>query len=156
MLVLVPAKHGMGRQSVSVPRARRTGRTAWDAGVSGVQGHGLPDTGAALSVVPLWPLRRLGTPVSEKTKRVMYSVSGMFEAYNADIAAEMQHDNRWLGTGTIKADAPDTAWSRDSNSRLPLLLGLDGFFSRFDVWISHSKKSFCLGGVGDWAKDGMV
>ena len=109
-------------------RARRTGHAARDAGVSGVQGHGLLDSGAALSVVPLWPLHKLGTPVIEKTKRVMYSVSGMFEAYNADIDMEMRYGGRWLGMGTIKVAAPDTAWSRDPNSRLPFLLGLDGFF----------------------------
>ena len=83
----------------------------------------------------------------------MHSISGRFEAYNAEIAVEMQYGSRGLDTGTIMVAVPDTAWSRDPNSRWPFLLGLEGFFDRLDVRISHAKKSFCLGGVGDWAKD---
>ena len=85
----------------------------------------------------------------------MRSVSGRLEACNAEIAVEMQYDSRWLDTGTIMVAVPDTARSRDLNFRWPFLLGLEVFFDRLDVRISHAKKSFGLGGVGDWAKDGM-
>lgn len=143
------------RAAVGV-RARRIDHTMQDAGVLGVQGHGMLDSGAAVPVVAMWLLNKLGIPVDEETKQVMHSVSGRLEAYNAEIAVEMQYGSRWLDMGTIKAAVPDTTWSRDPNSRWPFLLGLEGFFDRFDVCISHAKKSFCLGGIGDWAKDGMA
>lgn len=127
-----------------------------DAGVFGAQGRGMPDSSAAMSVVPMWLLNKLGIPVDEVAKQVMHSASDRREAYNAGIAMEMQHSSRWLDMGTIKVAVPDTAWSHDPNSRRPFLLGLEGFFDGFDVCISHAKRPFCLGGVGDWAKDGMV
>lgn len=93
MPVLVSTKDGsMGwvdNAAVAV-RARRAGHTVRDARVSGAQGRGLPDSGAALSAVPLRLLCRLGAPVSEETRRVVYSASGVLEAYSAGIDVEMQ------------------------------------------------------------------
>ncbi len=67
---------------------------------------------------------------------------------------ETQHGGRRPGMGTIKAAVPGTARSCDPNSRWPFLLGLEGFFDRLGVRISHVNESFYLGRVGDWAKDG--
>lgn len=100
----------------------------------------------------MWLLNKLGIPVNEETKQVMHSVSGRFEAYIAEIAIEMQYGSRRLDRGTIKVAVPDTEWSRDPNSHWPFLLGPEEFFDRLDVRISHAKKSFCLGGVGNWPK----
>ena len=112
------------------------------------------DSGASMSVVPLWLIHKLGIPVREESKRVMYSVSGILEAYEVDIGIDMQYGSRWLDLGTVKAVAPDTAWSRDPEAHRPFLLGLSGFFDRLDVSISHAKRLFWLGKVGDWPGEG--
>lgn len=118
----------------------------------GAQGRGMPDSGAAVPVVAMWLLGNLDIPVDEETKQVMHSASDRLEAYNAGISMEMQYGGRGLDTGTIKVAVPDTEWSRDPNSHWPFLLGPEEFFDRLDVRISHAKKSFCLGGVGNWPK----
>ena len=93
MHVLVSTKDGsvgwVDNAAVAV-RARRAGHTVRDARVSCAQGRGLPDSGAALSAVPSRLLCRLGTPVSEETRQVVYSASGVLEAYSAGIDVEMQ------------------------------------------------------------------
>ena len=93
MHVLVSTKDGsvgwVDNAAVAV-RARRAGHTVRDARVSGAQGRGLPDSGAALSAAPSRLLCRLGTPVSEETRQVVYSASGVLEAYSAGIDVEMQ------------------------------------------------------------------
>ena len=67
--VLVPSK-GVGmewidRAAVGV-RARRIDHTIQDAGVLGVQGHGMLDSGAAVPVVAMWLLDNLDIPVDEE------------------------------------------------------------------------------------------
>ena len=131
-------------------RIRHGDRAAHNASAATVQGRGLLDSGAGTSVVPLWLAHKLGVSVSEESKRTMHSVSGRLEAYEVDVGMDVQYGRRWLGMGVIRAVAPDTAWSRDPNSLMPFLLGLDSFFSRFEVCISHAKKLFWLGKVGDW------
>lgn len=103
-----------------------------------------------MSVVPLWAIRKLGIPVRKESMRTMYSVSGKLKVYEVRVGLDMQYGSRRLDLGVIKAVAPNTAWSRDPNSRRPFLLGLAGFFDRFDVCISHAKKMFWLGKVGEW------
>lgn len=107
-----------------------------------------------MSVVPLWLIHKLGIPVSEESKRIMYSVSGILEAYEVDIDVDMQYGSRWLELGAVKAVAPDTEWSRDPKAHRPFLLGLGGFFDRFDVSISHAKRLFWLGKAGNWPGEG--
>ena len=112
------------------------------------------DSGATVSVVPLWAIRDLGIPVRKESKCTMYSVSGSLNVYKVDIGIEMQYGNRWLDLGVIRAAAPDTEWSRDPKAHRPFLLGLNGFFDRFDVSISHAKRLFWLGKVGNWPGEG--
>lgn len=112
------------------------------------------DSGASMSAVPLWLIRKLGIHVSKDSKRTMYSVSGSLEVYEVDVGMDMQYGRRWLDLGVIRAAAPDTEWSRDPKAHRLFLLGLGGFFDRFDVSISHAKRLFWLGKVGHWPGEG--
>ena len=51
-------------------RARCIGHAMQDAGVFGAQGHGMPDSGAARPVVPMWLLDNLDIPVDEEQNRL--------------------------------------------------------------------------------------
>lgn len=107
-----------------------------------------------MSAVPLWLIRKLGIHVSKDSKRAMYSVSGSLEVYEVDVGMDMQCGRSWLDLGVIRAAAPDTEWSRDPKAHRLFLLGLGGFFDRFDVSISHAKRLFWLGKVGHWPGEG--
>ena len=129
-------------------RIRPGGHAAHDAVVPTIQGTGMLDLGAPMPVVPLWLIRKLGIHVSKDSKRTMYSVSGSLEVYEVDVGMDMQYGRRWLDLGAIREAAPDTEWSCDPKAHRPFLLGLGGFFDRFDMSISHAKKLFWLGKVG--------
>ena len=156
--VLVPTKGGglgwADRAAVKV-RARRSDCAAHSTGAPVFQGSGILDSGASMSAVPLWLVRKLGIPVDEESKRTMYSASDRFEAFEVDIGMDMRYGGRWLDMGAIRVVVPDTARSRDQGFQCPILLGLDGFFDRFEVYISHAKKRFWLGKVGSWPGKGL-
>ena len=156
--VMVPAENGGHRQVDSAAvkvRARRSDCAAHITGAPVFQGSGILDSGAAMSVVPLWLVHKLGIPICEVSRRIMYSVSGRFVAYVVDMRMDMQYGGRWLDMGAIRAAVPDTERSRDPRFGCPVLLGLDGFFDRFEVYISHGKKRFWLGKVGSWPGKGL-
>ena len=155
--VAVPAKDGgfrrVDRAAVGV-LARRGDRASHSTGAPVFQGSGILDSGASMSAVPLWLVCKLGIPVDRESKRTMYSASDRFEAFEVDIGMDMRYGGRWLDMGAIRVVVPDTARSRDQGFQCPILLGLDGFFDRFEVYISHAKKRFWLGEVCDWPGKG--
>ena len=131
-------------------QVRHHDRKPWTDASFKVQLHGIIDSGADASVVPMWALRDLGTTVDEGSRRSVYGVAGLLHAYSAKIGLEIKYGRKWLDMGTVDVSVPDTEWSRDPSFAWPFILGLDDFFSRFDVCISHSKKSFWLGRAGKW------
>lgn len=131
-------------------QVRHRDRKPWTDASHKVQLHGIIDSGADASVVPLWALRDLGDTVDEKSIRSVYGVAGLLHAYSARIGLEIKHGRKWIDMGTVDVSVPDTEWSRDPAFVWPIVLGLGGFFDRFDVCISHSKKSFWLGRAGKW------
>lgn len=155
--VAVPGRKGgfarINNPAITV-RIRPSGSSPHDPSVPAIPGRGMLDSGAAMSVVPLWAIRDLKVPVRKESKYTMYSVSGSLDVYEVDVSMEMRYGSRWLDLGVIRVVAPDTEWSRDPDSRRPFLLGLGGFFDRFDVSISHAKRLFWLGKVGHWPGEG--
>ena len=103
------------------------------------------DTGADAPVMSMWPLRRRGIPLDKKSRREVYGVSGPFWPYSAKVGIEIEYDGRWLDIGAAKAYVPDTAWSRNPHTVLPLLLGLNGVFDRIHMRIDHSREVFRIG-----------
>lgn len=131
-------------------RARHSRDAQWDTGKIKIQADGLLDTGADMSVVPLWLLQHLGIVINEESRQIVYSVSGKLSAYSSEIGLEIRYGDRWLDMGVVKVFAPDTAWSRDPGAHRPFLLGLAGFFDRFAACIDHSQEEFWLGRTGGW------
>lgn len=151
--VPLPAASGkpgrVSRPAVLVQARHRNSRP-WTGASHKVQLHGIIDSGADTSVVPLWALRDLGAAVDDGSRRSVYGVAGILHAYSARIGLEIKHGRRWLDMGTVDVSVPDTEWSRDPAVAWPFVLGLGGFFDRFDVCISHARKAFWLGKAGKW------
>ena len=99
------------------------------------------DTGAAVSSIPMWSLRRLGTAPDEGTRQAAFGAQGGFQACGTRIGMEIEHDRSWLDIGVMDAPVPDTARPRDPEFRLPFLLGRRGFFDKFDMRISESQQA---------------
>ena len=108
------------------------------------------DTGATVSSVPMWLLRRLGISVDEGSRLTVFGAGGDFDAHGVEIGAGIEHNRGWLDIGVVDALVPDTARSRDPKFRLPFLLGRRGFFDRFDAYISESRRAVWLRRVGGW------
>ena len=149
----MPTKDGRLRQ-VSKPAisicARHGSHAQSDTSKIKIQANGLLDTGADMSVVPLWLLWQLGIAVNEESRLTAYSVSGQLAAYRAEVGLEIRYGNRWLDIGVVKVLAPDTPWSRDPAIHRPFLLGLRGFFDKFGVCVDHCREEFWLGRTGGW------
>ena len=143
--VPLPAASGkpgqVGRPAVLVQARHRDSRP-WTGASHKVQLHGIIDSGADTSVVPLRALRDLGAAVDDGPRRSVYGVAGILHAYSARIGLEIKHGRRRLDMGTVDVSVPDTEWSRDPAVAWPFVLGLGGFFDRFDVCISHARKAF--------------
>ena len=106
--------------------------------------EGQLDTGAYVSAVHIWLLRRSGILIDESTRHMVYGASGPFWAYSAKIGIEIMCDRTWVDIGVANVLVPDTPWSRDPNIRRPILLGLGGFFDRVQMCIDHSREEFWL------------
>ena len=132
-------------------RVRRHDQNPWVRTLPNVQLDGIVDSGADMSVVPLWELRHIGATFDEGSRRSVYGVAGNLHVYDAKIGLGIKRDRSWLDVGTVDVCAPDTKWSRDPSIAWPFVLGPGGFFDRFDVCISHSRKEFWLGKIGGWA-----
>lgn len=109
-----------------------------------IEAHGVLDTGADTSVMPMWLLRRLGIQLGKKTRREVYSASGPLWSYGAKVGLEIECGCRLLGIGVAKVNFPDAPWPRNRLYVRPLLLGLDGFFNNIHTCIDHSKKEFWI------------
>lgn len=109
-----------------------------------IEAHGILDTGADTSVMPMWLLRRLGIQLDKKTRREVYSVSGPLWSYGAKVGLEIECGGRWLDIGVAEVNFPDAPWSRNHLYVRPFLLGLDGFFNNIHMCIDHSKKEFWI------------
>lgn len=147
MNVTVPSSGGTGLTSVRRPALVVIPRPANSA--PGLTGHGfvadgLLDTGADRPAMPMWLLQQQGIPIYKDTRRIIYSASGPFWAYSAKVGMEIQIHDAWFDIGVSDVLVPDTQWSRDPSARRPLLLGLDGFFDRVDMYINHSREEFWL------------
>lgn len=150
--VRVPAADG-GLAPAMLPalrvRARLHDRMPWAASTVKVHAHGIIDSGAVTTAVPMWILDKLG--IAAEAMAPAYSASGHFHTYRARIGMEINHDGRWQDLGAIDVLAPDTEGSRDRRSGWHPLLGLDGFFDRLGVCIDHARKTFQLGRAGGWS-----
>ena len=112
------------------------------------------DTGASVSSIPMWSLRRLGIAADKGAKQAAFGVQGDFQAYGVKIGVEIAHDNGWLDIGVVDALVPDTARSHDPDFHLPFLLGRRGFFDKFDTCISESQQVVWLRRIGGWPSAG--
>ena len=109
-----------------------------------VRSRGQLDTGATASAVYMWMLWQLGIPIDEGTRQMIYSASGTFWAYRANLGMEILCRRSWLDIGVANVLVPDTPWSRDPGAHRPLLLGLNGFFDKTRMCIDHSREVFWL------------
>lgn len=152
----VPAEGGPSRASSPALfiRIRPFNLGPADASNCMVQAIALLDTGASLSLVPMWSLDKMGIVADEGSRRAVFGPSDAFYAYRIKIGVEIEHDEGWLDIGVISAVVPDTKWSRDPRFHIPFLLGRRGFFDKFDMCISESQKAVWLRKIGGWPQAG--
>lgn len=146
--VRMPAKGGKvasGRRPALRTRVRHPASGPGSDSKHAFEACGVSDTGADAPVMPMWSLRRLGIPLDKKSKREVYGVSGPFWSYNAKVGLEIECDGRWFNVGTAMVYAPDTLWSRNPHTALPLLHGLNGVFDRIHMCIDHAREVFRIG-----------
>ena len=109
-----------------------------------VRGRAVLDTGAHVSAAPMWAARRLGIELDEKTKQLAFGASGTFKAYLANIRVAAALGATWDDIGVVKVLFPDTEASRDPTSRVPFLLGRNGFFSKYSACFDEGRKEVWL------------
>ena len=112
------------------------------------------DTGAGVSSIPMWPLRRLGIAADKGAEQAAFGAQGDLQAYGIKIGIEIAHDNGRLDIGVVDALVPDTARLRDPDFHLPFLLGRRGFFDKLDARISESQQAAWLRRIGGWPSAG--
>ena len=117
-------------------RVRRPDASPSSSASDMVLADGVLDTGATVSLVPPWSLRRLGIAADEGSRQSVLGAGGPFPAYAAKIGLEVGHCKGWLDIGIVGALVPDTKWSADPKYHFPLLLGRRGFFQ---VWHAHKR-----------------
>ena len=113
-----------------------------------VRATGLLDTGAGVSAMPLWAARRLGIALDEKSLQPAFGASGGFEAYRVKIRLDAKIGGAWTGIGVIEALVPDTEPSRSPDSRVPFLLGREGFFDKYNACFDEAGRTAWLRRVG--------
>ena len=146
--VPVPSTAGGARATALLPALMvraRPASTPPGLGRRNIRARAQLDTGADLSAVPMWMLEELAIPLDKKTRRQIYSVSGKLWAYAVKLGMEIRCGGTWLDIGEAEVLVPDTPWSRDPDSRRPILLGLNGFFDRVRMCIDHLSKTFWIG-----------
>ena len=131
-------------------RVRPPGTSPSSPSIHMVRADGVLDTGATVSSVPLWSLRRLGITTDEGSRQMVLGAGGPFPAYVVKIGLEFRHCKRWLDIGDVSAFAPDTKWSADPKYQIPFLLGRRGFFDGFDMCISETQRAVWLRKIGGW------
>ena len=114
-----------------------------------VRARALMDTGAYMSAAPMWATEQLGIVLDEKSKQPTFSASGTFEAYRTKIGVVAAKLGRWSDIGVVKALVPDTEPSRDPTSRVPFLLGRDGFFTKYRACFDEVGKVTWLCRIDD-------
>ena len=95
-----------------------------------VRGPGLVDSGACVPAVPLWAVRKLGIAVDEKDRQPSFGAGSGFDTYRIRVGIHVLIGDTWLDIGVVGAMSPDTEPSRRRSSRLPLLLGRNGFLDK--------------------------
>ena len=112
--------------------------------LNAILGNAMVDTGATISSVPLWMVHRLGIAVSEDSKQPAFGVGGQIDAYCIQVGVEAWIDGTWTDNDVVPALSPDTEWSRRQRARLPILLGRNGFLSRYNVCFDDPNKAMWL------------
>ena len=140
----MPGAHISEKVPAALIRVRAPGTPSQASEESKIKAHGLLDTGASGTVVPLWALRRLGIVVDERSKFKMIGVSGWIGAYRVETGLEVFHDGAWIDLGSMGVVSPDGEASRDSRSGLPILLGRRDFFKKFHLLLDEPNKDAWL------------
>ena len=105
-----------------------------------VRAKGLLDTGAGVSAMPLWAAEQLGIALDKESLQPAFGASGGFEAYSVRASIEAQMGGSWMDVGIVEVLVPDTGPSRNPDSRVPFLLGRDGFFYRYGACFDEAEK----------------
>ena len=105
------------------------------------KGAGLIDTGANVSVVPLRAALELGIAMDESGKQSSLGAGGGFDSYSIEVGIQVWIGGRWRDIGAARALSPDTESSRRRGSRLPFLLGRDGFLDKFNVCFDEQDRT---------------
>lgn len=152
----VPGKIGSPRANLPALFIRMRPFDVNPAGASGrdVRTKALLDTGASVSLAPMWSIYQMGVTLDKGSRHEVFGPSGSFYVYDTEIGVEIDDNEGWLDIGVISAVVPDTEWSRDPKFRLPFLLGRQGFFDKFDMCISESQKAVWLRKIGGWPQIG--
>ena len=117
-------------------------------GAGAVHARGLLDTGASVSSIPMWAAEQLGIALDEESLRLAFSATGGFEAYRVKIGLNAKIGGAWTSIGVVKALVPDTEPSRSPDSKVPFLLGRDGFFDKYSACFDEAEKTAWLRRVG--------
>ena len=113
-----------------------------------VRARGLLDTGAGVSAMPLWAAEQLGIALNEKSLQPAFGASGGFEAYSVRVCIEAQMGGSWIDVGVVEALVPDTEPSRRPDSRVPFLLGRDGFIDKCSACFDEAERTAWLRRAG--------
>ena len=124
-------------------RVRATGMPSASEGCE-MKAHGVLDTGASRTLVPLWVLYKLGVAVDERSKFKVLSATGWTVVYRAEIELAIFHGGAWIDLGSTEVVSPDTEVSRDPEQGLPILLGRSSFFGKFQLLLDEPGKEAWL------------
>ena len=113
-----------------------------------VRARGLLDTGAWVSSMPMWAAEQLGIALDKGALQPAFNASGRFEAYRVKIKVDTKIGDVWTGIGVVQALIPDTEPSRRPDSRVPFLLGRDGFFDKYSACFDEADRTAWLRRVG--------
>lgn len=106
--------------------------------------RGVLDTGAAMSMMPMWAAHELHLDLDGESKRLMASASEWTDVYQTTVGLDIIYNEKWIEVGNIDMVVPDTELSSDPVNRQPFLLGRGDFFKKFQMFIDESKKEVWL------------
>ena len=98
--------------------------------------------------MPMWAAEQLGIALGDETLQPAFNASGRFEAYRVRVSIDAKIGSEWAGIGVVEALVPDTEPSRRPDSRVPFLLGRDGFFDKYSACFDESDRAAWLRRVG--------
>ena len=118
------------------------------AGVEAVHARGLLDTGASVSSMPMWAAEQLGIALDGESLQPAFSATGGFEAYRVKIGPDAKIGGAWTSIGVVEAPVPGTEPSRRPDSRVPFLLGRDGFIDKYSACFDEAERTAWLRRAG--------